>query len=604
MPFNFRWLVAQLLACALLCLAQAAAAADLVQQRLCYEDPQGELSFSEVRTKAPLFKACGNYGFTPSTLWFRLRINVPPDLQRVAVTVLLRTLDTVAIYDDNFYPLGMPLSERVSFVDVQPGHQVIYLKVASRGSSALTVSVLTPAQLTDAEGSRLLAFGVLAGVAIPTLLLMMFMWALFKQAIAPVGFLQVLVSLLIMLNGLGFIDEALIGLLVWPTPLAGHLLLLLSALFSVAFLRLLLIQLGLPTGLARLYLAVMGLQLFMLVLMPFADRQNLVLAATVLASGVIGVTLPLAFFLFFRRNGVEKIVSALLILGLAGTLRQLLQGLGFIAVSDWVSNALWLRSAVVTAILITLLGLIFRTMRNSQQLAETHAEASILLAKIEAEGKQAKDRLLVMLLHELKNPLAVIQLAISSLNRVLQGPEESKRLLNMQRAWEDMNQVIERCVEADRIDLMAVPTTAERFLLHDLVDDIGVSLDLTRVQSRVPQTCELQVNYAYLRIILKNLMSNALKYSLPGTPIVLRLAQDPGRPKQICLALENQAAPGSEPDPEQLFSRYYRGPYALNQAGAGLGLWLSQALAERLGGGISYRRLGDVLIFQINLKPA
>jgi signal transduction histidine kinase len=70
------------------------------------------------------------------------------------------------------------------------------------------------------------------------------------------------------------------------------------------------------------------------------------------------------------------------------------------------------------------------------------------------------------------------------------------------------------------------------------------------------------------------------------------------------LALENQAAPSSVPNPEQLFSRYYRGPYALNQAGAGLGLWLSQALAERLGGGISYRQLGATLIFEISLQPA
>ena len=113
----------------------------------------------------------------------------------------------------------------------------------------------------------------------------------------------------------------------------------------------------------------------------------------------------------------------------------------------------------------------------------------------------------------------------------------------------------------------------------------------------------LQTDRHYLRSIMMNLISNALKYSPPFTPVILRIQKiqnDNGR--QLKFEIENSLGKAGAPDSKHLFERYYRAEAARKFAGTGLGLWLSQTLAKQLGSRIDMSLSPQqTVIFHFNL---
>ena len=100
-----------------------------------------------------------------------------------------------------------------------------------------------------------------------------------------------------------------------------------------------------------------------------------------------------------------------------------------------------------------------------------------------------------------------------------------------------------------------------------------------------------------------NLISNALKYSPPFTPVFLRI--EPiytENTKQLKFEIENSLGKAGAPDSKHLFERYYRAEAAKKFAGTGLGLWLSQSLAKQLGTRIDMALIPQqTVIFHFNL---
>jgi len=114
---------------------------------------------------------------------------------------------------------------------------------------------------------------------------------------------------------------------------------------------------------------------------------------------------------------------------------------------------------------------------------------------------------------------------------------------------------------------------------------------------------QLHTDPSYFQIILNNLVGNALKYSQPDSTVVIELSRLPdaqGAPK-LQFAVRNTIGPWGSPDAEKVFSRYYRSDKASGVSGTGLGLWLSQKLAERLGTRIQLSLEAGQVVFWFSL---
>lgn len=101
--------------------------------------------------------------------------------------------------------------------------------------------------------------------------------------------------------------------------------------------------------------------------------------------------------------------------------------------------------------------------------------------------------------------------------------------------------------------------------------------------------------------VLNNLVSNALKYSTPFSPIIISIQRDNG---QVRVSVTNSGSSIPAGDEERIFTRFYRGQ-GHQQEGYGLGLYLARRLVEQHGGRIWVESSpAKTISFHFTLPPA
>ena len=211
----------------------------------------------------------------------------------------------------------------------------------------------------------------------------------------------------------------------------------------------------------------------------------------------------------------------------------------------------------------------------------------------ERERRTIQSNFIDMLTHELRAALSVVKISGSSLNRRLgaQPAEVTRRLENIGRATDSMSNIIDRCIELERLDQGEQPVRLAECYLLDIVTDLDtiVGPDGERVRIDLKGTETVLADAHLLEVVLKNLIDNALKYALPDTPIRIygwAEARDATPGFRICVA--NQVLAGVAPQADQMFVRFFRGANAHEFSGTGLGLYLVRKLVQLQNGDAHY----------------
>jgi len=227
-----------------------------------------------------------------------------------------------------------------------------------------------------------------------------------------------------------------------------------------------------------------------------------------------------------------------------------------------------------------------------------------------AVERPVSDDLLLLLSHELRSPLAYIS---TSSELIAQGnltPEETADLLDhIKRHSDYLASLIERVLDAEQLGWGIRAALSERVDAREVVE---AARDLHAEQDdaqRIRIACEPNVPVARgdrirSTIVVSNLISNALKYSPPGSLIHIDVGVDgAGR---IAIAVTNQ---GHGIPPEQmsaLFDRFRQvsAPPNEQRLGHGLGLFICRELAEAQGGTLAVQsEIGQGATFTFSLPP-
>jgi len=208
------------------------------------------------------------------------------------------------------------------------------------------------------------------------------------------------------------------------------------------------------------------------------------------------------------------------------------------------------------------------------------------------ELQQEHELFMHMVSHDLRNPLAVIhghvQLLVQALKaRKLDG-ELGMGLDAILRNERRMTVMLEDLVDMARLEGGQLEIKRQPILLSEYVPDMlhnfsGV-LDMRRMVLNIPADLPAVCADAdRLERIMTNLLSNALKYSVEGTPVTLS-ARQIGQHVEISVADQGQGiAPEDVP---HLFERFYRAKGKRRAEGIGLGLYITKMLVEAHGGSI------------------
>lgn len=194
--------------------------------------------------------------------------------------------------------------------------------------------------------------------------------------------------------------------------------------------------------------------------------------------------------------------------------------------------------------------------------------------------------------HDLRAPLTIIDGYAQLLREHAEeehgpGPllESAEAIL---RNTKQMNTMIQDLVDAARqeggqLALNCQPINLAQFVTTLLQQSLPEK-DAQRIQVHLPPDLSpVSADPNRLERIFINLISNALKYSPPNTPVLL-CAQQEGNYVVISVTDFGSGIPPEEVP--HLFERFFRGQRRRRTEGVGLGLYITRMLVEAHGGGI------------------
>lgn len=210
-------------------------------------------------------------------------------------------------------------------------------------------------------------------------------------------------------------------------------------------------------------------------------------------------------------------------------------------------------------------------------------ELNLLFGRVHA-AFHAQKSFVANAAHELRSPLTALKLQAQALDRAPDAPTRSVAIARLHqgidRAVRLMNQLLVLARQESATD-----TPAERLNLQDLVQ-LAVEEALPQAQARnidlgvAPNQPTWVAGHAdALRILLRNLLDNALKYTPEHGRVDVAIISENGAP---VLTVEDSGPGIAAADLEKVFDRFYRSPEA-TAGGSGLGLAIAQAIAQAHG---------------------
>ncbi|MEY3862784.1 MAG: hypothetical protein RIR60_1150, partial [Pseudomonadota bacterium] len=262
--------------------------------------------------------------------------------------------------------------------------------------------------------------------------------------------------------------------------------------------------------------------------------------------------------------------------------------LGFKAISNYAPHFVLMHGFLTGTLMVVLLHFRVKRVQEEQNLAVRLAQHE---AQEQKQQREADRNFVEMLTHEFRTSLSVIRMAIGS------GVMSKKKRSYAENAILSMDQVIERCQQVQKLaDGELNPRQDELNLPALLKEWVAQSVEADRIQLDLIDLPSLPSDEKLLKIVIGNLLDNALKYSLKGSMVRLALSKHNG---QISLEVSNVAGPAGRPDPNKVFKKYYRNEKAHGYIGSGLGLYIIKNTVTLMGGDLRYTPTDELVRFEL-----
>jgi len=221
------------------------------------------------------------------------------------------------------------------------------------------------------------------------------------------------------------------------------------------------------------------------------------------------------------------------------------------------------------------------------------------------ERDRARAEALGFITHELRTPLSSIQGFAELMLQYPNSPvcagapetifRESKRLLALISSYLDVLRLDAGSKPIALSFLELEPIVLQVFdILKPLAESAGMQLILKNEHPVCIRGDAPLISGAVL-----NLVSNAIKYGQPGSPINVHCFRDN---EEVIISVQNVGKPIAEQDVERLFDPYYRASNVeKTKTGWGLGLAFVKRIAEKHGGSVRAERLANGAQFEIHL---
>jgi two-component system sensor histidine kinase KdpD len=221
-------------------------------------------------------------------------------------------------------------------------------------------------------------------------------------------------------------------------------------------------------------------------------------------------------------------------------------------------------------------------------LERTHAVRNANQAAAAAQTEAYRSVILDALAHEFKTPLSTILAAAGALREAASlGPEHLEMAETVEAEAARLGRLTTRLIRTARLEQEEIRPWMELTHFGSVVADAVNQYSRLSSDRRINvlercHSTEVLADPDLLRLAISQLVDNACKYSLPGSPVDLIISTQDGR---ISLKVLSTGTPILSSERAYIFNRFYRGVDARRMtAGTGLGLYVARKIAIAHGG--------------------
>jgi two-component system, OmpR family, sensor histidine kinase KdpD len=223
-------------------------------------------------------------------------------------------------------------------------------------------------------------------------------------------------------------------------------------------------------------------------------------------------------------------------------------------------------------------------------LERTHAVRNANQAAAAAQTEAYRSVILDALAHEFKTPLSTILAAAGALREAASlGPEHLEMAETVEAEAARLGRLTTRLIRTARLEQEEIRPWMEPTHFGSVVADAVNQYSKLSADRRINvlercHSTEVLADRDLLRLAISQLVDNACKYSLAGSPVDLIISTQDGR---VSLKVLSTGTPISSSERAHIFNRFYRGVDARRMtAGTGLGLYVARKIAIAHGGNL------------------
>lgn len=276
--------------------------------------------------------------------------------------------------------------------------------------------------------------------------------------------------------------------------------------------------------------------------------------------------------------------------------------------------------SIAVIVLAIFLAIIYRNNRNKQRLNDllTESNHEIIRQKNElekqsdalSETNKLKDKLFSVLAHDLRSPFATLESLMMLYEFEEYDQQQTKEFLSQIRSLSNSTlQTLENTLdwvksqmssgyELNQSVIALNPVTDE---VINFLSEIAKSKKIN-IHNEIPIELLAQYDVNHFRIIIRNLISNAIKFTNEGGDIYIKSLIDDDK---VIISVEDTGVGIPEAKVGRLFNTatHYTTQGTKHEKGTGLGLLLSKELVEKNNGEIWVESTLNVgTIFSFTLK--
>ena len=226
------------------------------------------------------------------------------------------------------------------------------------------------------------------------------------------------------------------------------------------------------------------------------------------------------------------------------------------------------------------------------------SETAMIAAENQMRSERMKSELITNISHDIKTPLTSIINFVDLLQKSPSEQESEEYLQVLSRQSSRMKKLIEDLMELSKANsgnITANITTLDAAesvnqALGEFSDKFAAA-DLEPVFQAPQTSVMMQADGRLVWRVLSNLMSNAVKYALPGTRLYIELVETDS---EVQLSLKNISREPLSISTEDLLERFVRGDLSRTSEGSGLGLNIAKSLMEIQNGQLQLQLDGDL----------